>query len=177
MTAALKDLVGALPLLSNDQLQEIRDRASALLAIGPASEPAGRAGRADPADEFVRDLYGALAEELERRTRVKSAPFHAFASTTAFRDRFRPAARQAFVANSSWFPGQSKAERLSMTRLYARLCLDYLAGQSRPAVWHNISAAVNVLPQVVDGAFPGYAAAGLLGKVQSLRTRSARTPV
>lgn len=172
------DLFASLPHLPAEQLIKLRDQVTVLLAIGgkPAAKP-GREIRANSEEEFAKDLYDAVAAELLRRTRAKSMPFSVFAGSNQFETHFKAAARSAFEANAVWFPKQTRAERQSMVRLYANLVLDYLAGQSRPAVWYNVSAAMAVLPQVVDQAFPGYAAAGLLGKVQVLRTRGSPPPV
>ena len=168
---AQQNIMDVLPHLPAEQLRSIRDQVTVLLAIGGKGAKAGPDVRGNAADDFARDLYEALAAELQRRTRAKSMPFSLFAGSNQYETHFKAAARNAMDANALWFPKQSRAERMSMVQLYAKLALDYLAGQSRPMVWYNIAAAMNALPQVVDGAFPGYASAGLLGKVQALRTR------
>ena len=161
-------LLCSLPNLTSDELREVRDRASALLEIGPKSTKAViNTGQ----DDFIHDLYVATSEVIYKRTQVKCAPFCVFSKTSQYRDHYRPAAASAMAANEKWFPKQTRAERMSMVRLYAKLAIDYLAGQGRPAVWYNLAAAFAALPEVVDFAFPGYAASGLLGKVQMMRTR------
>ena len=161
--AVLKSLVS----LSPEDLREVRDHASALLVIGP------KHGKAvtDERNDFVIDLYSATSDLLYHKTQVRAVPYHVFAKTAQFRDHFLPAAKAASAANEQWFPKQSRTERISMVRLYAKLALDYLAGQGRPAVWYNLSAVFAALPELVDTAFPGYAANGLLGKVQLMRTK------
>lgn len=161
-------VLNSLPNLTPDELREVRDRASVLLAVGPkhSSKTSG-----EIPNDFVQDLYVASAEILYKRTQVKRMPFKIFARTSQYRDHYLPAAKAAESANQQWFPKQTRAERLSMVRLYAKLAIDYLDGQARPAVWYNLAAAFSSLPEVVDSAFPGYAASGLLGKVQAMRTK------
>lgn len=161
-------VLNSLPNLTPDELREVRDRASVLLTIGPkrSSKTTG-----DVQDDFVHDLYVATSEILYKRTQVKRMPFKIFSRTSQYRDHYLPAAKAAESANEQWFQKQTRAERLSMVRLYAKLAIDYLDGQGRPAVWYNLAAAFTALPEVVDSAFPGYATSGLLGKVQALRTR------
>lgn len=162
-------LLTALPHLSPAELRTVHERCTALLAIGPQDPADGAPGKAG----FTMDLYGAIGDALLEITKVKSMPFPMFARTAAGK-WFRDAAAVAQQANDIWFPRQTRAERLSMAKLYANLVLDHLAARERPAVWQNISAAVSSLPVIVDYAFPGYAAIGMLGKVQSLRTRPPR---
>jgi len=161
------DVLDALPTLSPDVLRAVHDRCVALLVVGGArlraSIPAGN-------DDFAADLYTALTAELRARTQVNGPPYHVF-RRLAQHKHFAECAQAAAAANAQWFPQQTRAERLSMLRLYARLVLDYVQEQHRPAVWPVIGAACAALPAVVDRAFPGYAESGLLGKVQALRTR------
>lgn len=156
--------LAALPV---EELQEVHSHAAALLAVGPKV----RVRTTPSVDEFSASFYAALAELMDTRTRVHSLPFAVFSRTAQYRDHLGPAMCLAAEANRQWFPEQTKTERLSMVRLYAKLCVQYLDEQDRPLVWYNIAAAVSSLPGVVDRAFPGYAASGLLGKVQLLRTR------
>lgn len=166
------DLLASLPHLSAVELEQVRDRVAVLLTLGPSpARRIERRGQALDADDFARDFYEAVARELQRRTQVKSAPYLQATKSKAFVERFVPAAHSAFQANAQWFPKQTRIERGSMLGLYANLVLDDLARRGQPALWHSIAFAVSNLPQVVDQAFPGYAAAGLLGKVQSLRCR------
>ena len=160
----------ALPHLSGAELRDVHMRASALLSIGPKTDVIGPA-RGE--DSFVRDLYIALGDLLQKRICVRSMPFHVFIKQAAYQ-QFLPAAQFAEEANGQWFPKQNKAERLSMVMLYARLVLDDIASRSQPAVWRVISAAVLNLPQIVDQAFPGYAEAGLLGIIHRLRTQKVK---
>lgn len=167
------DILDQLPHLPPEQLQQLKDRVTVLLSVGGKGPRKGKVATTAPtgADAFAVGLYDALAAELKRRTQVRSLPFPVFAGSSQYATHFQPAAKAAYEANAQWFPKQSRVELQSMLGLYAKLALDYLARQDRPAVWYNIAAALNALPQVVDQAFPGYAAAGMLGKVQSMRTR------
>ena len=160
----------ALPHLSGAELRDVHNRASALLSIGPKTAVPARG-----ADDFARDMYIALADLLQKRTQVRSMPHHVFSRQAAYRDQFLPAAQLAEEANAQWFPKQTKAERLSIVMLYAKLVLDDIAARSQPAVWRVISNAVMNLPQIVDQSFPGYAEAGLLGIVHRLRTQKVKT--
>jgi hypothetical protein len=164
----ISKLLTALPHLSPAELRTVHERCAALLTIGPKGDSSSEG--APGAAGFAMDLYGAFSDALLEITKVKSMPFPVFTRTAAGK-WFRDAAAVAQQANDVWFPKQSRAERLSMAKLYASLVLDHLAARERPAVWQNISAAVSSLPVLVDYAFPGYAAIGMLGKVQNLRTR------
>lgn len=161
----------SLLLLKPEELASVRDQATVLLALGSKKGTPRLELRVNGEEDYARDLYAAFAEELSARTRVRSMPYNVFCRNSQYTTHFQPGARAAFQANAQWFPRQSRAERLSMVRLYAKLTLEYLAAQGRPAVWFNIAAALAVLPEVVDTAFPGYAASGLLGKVQTLRCK------
>lgn len=160
-------LLAALPNLSAEALVRVRDQATILLNIG------SKRGVEEQPDEFTAALYDALADELKRRTQVKQPPFRIFSASVTFHDKFGPAARVASEANAAWFPRQSKAELTSMALLYAQVVVDHLQQRGIPAVWTAIASTLHALPQVMDQAFPGYAQAGLLGKVQQLRTKRA----
>ena len=161
-------MLSSLPNLTPDELREVRDRASVLLAVGPKY---GSKTTGDVQDDFAHDLYVAVSDILYKRTQVKRMPFKIFSRTSQYRDHYLPAAKAAESANEQWFPKQTRAERLSMVRLYAKLSIDYLDSQARPAEWWNLASAFSALPEIIDLAFPGYAACGLLGKVQALRTQ------
>lgn len=162
------NLLEALPLLSPEDLKQLRDRASALLTVGPRAQLVPRTGSSDG---FTRDMYTSLNDALFRRTQVRGMPFEMFRRTPTFKNHFAPAALSAGQANDQWFPKQTQPERLSMTQLYAKLILEHLDVCGSPVVWPLISFKLGELPAVVDQAFPGYAASGLLGKVQHLRCR------
>lgn len=173
-----EQVLAALPHLPADVLAKVRDAATVLLAVGPkkASPRSGDGATGGVPEDFARALYDAIADAVAKRTRVKATPFHVFSRSATYHDKFLPAAEAAAEANGQWFPKQSKSERASMAALYATLTLDYLDSRRTPVLWPTIAVALASLPAVVDRAFPGYAAAGLLGKIQQLRTRP-RPPV
>lgn len=156
-----------------EQLVEIRDQAAVLLAVGPKSSAQRREVYRAPggAEEFTRDLYEALVRELHVRAKVRHMPFENFLTSRTFEAHFKAAALAAFEANRAWFPKQSRTERSSMVRLYAELVVDGLKAAGKPLVWPVIAAYVANLHAVVDEAFPGYQAAGMLPKVQQLRVK------
>lgn len=162
-------LFNSLPGLTQDELRELRDRALVLLAVGPKNEKKMMVGSNQY--DFARDLYEATASILFSRTQVKGMPYHVFLKTPQYRDQYLPAVIIAADVNAQWFPKQTRVERLSMVRLYAKLVIDYLISQGRPLLWYNLNAAFSSLPAVVDSAFPGYAASGLLHKIQIMRTK------
>jgi hypothetical protein len=165
----LDDIAAALPGLPATELQKLRDQVTVLLAIGPkGGEVLSSNGKPDA---FVPLLYDALAAELKRATQAKAAPFSLFAKSSTYENHFKPGALVAAEANARWFPRQTRVEQASMATLYARLCVQWLQQQSRPLAWFSINFALQALPEIVDQAFPGYAASGLLGKVQLARTR------
>lgn len=163
----IDDMCVALPHLSPAELKTVHARVSMLLHLEPKAQASTVAGE----EPFARDLYNAIADLLAKRTKVKRAPFAVFCKQSAYSEHFLPAAKAAEEANAQWFAEQTKAERMSMLMLYARLVLDHLAARSKPAVWALISYTLTDLPEIVDAAFPGYAEAGLLGKVHSIRTK------
>lgn len=171
------ELLALLPTLPVEDLQRVKDQATLLLALSPKSALPRVELRAGGEQEFARDLYDALAAELLARTQVPAPHWNIFSRHNQFHSHFKPGAAAAYAANLAWFPKQSRAERASMLQLYARLVLDGLAAQGRPSHWHWVSDALRNLHAVVDSAFPGYAASGLLTKVQQLRTRPSRPPV
>jgi hypothetical protein len=163
-------ILNTLPNLTAEELREVRDRASVLLTIGPKKssvKPVHNIAQ----DDFAYDLYTALSDLLYRRTQIRRAPYKVFARTIQYRDHFLSGATAASDVNQQWFPKQTRAERMSMIQLYVKLVINYLDERGRPAVWGNLASAFSSLPEIVDLYFPGYAASGLLGKVQAMRTR------
>lgn len=171
MNMNIDKIVSALPELSAAELDEVHSRLAALRTIGGG-------GRKDKItreiNSFAKDAYVVISEAMSKRTRVRNGmPFSAFTKQTIYESKFLPAVKVAEEANAQWFHQQSKAERMSMLMLYADLVLDFLSDRRMPAVWGSISYALSNLPMIVDLAFPGYAEAGLLGKVHTLRTKRA----
>lgn len=162
----IEAMLDSLPVLSAQDLRALHDRAAILLAVGG---PAKR-DKKIKANDFGQFLYDALGEELLKRVKAKSAPYHIFLRTGTGK-RFEQAAVLADAAHQRWYRVGTSATLVSMTRMYAELLLDYLASCSLPFIWDSITWAVTQLPMIVDMSFPGYAESGLLDMVQQLRTR------
>ena len=164
-------MLGSLTNLTLDELRQVRDNASALLALGPKhdTKPA-----TTEHDEFAFDLYAAVSDILYKRTHVRRMQFRVFTRTAQYRNHFLPASKIAKEANTQWFPKQSKTEQMSMAQLYAKLAIDYLDSNGRLINWYSLSGVFSTLPELVDVCFPGYAACGMLGKIQEMRTRPKR---
>lgn len=168
MTSA-QDIISALPLLPAEDLRKIA-------AIASGLDPGKAAPRGSSQEsDFARDLYEALSKELSKAYQLSSAPFNMMPK--GLRQHFERGAETALLVNQRWFPRQTRGERMSMAQLYAKLILDYIREAGMSPHWRTLSWALGILPQIVDDAFPGYAEAGLLGKVQQLRTRTRPTPV
>jgi len=160
-----------LPNRTAAELKVIHERCSALLAIGPK---ANAVNMDKGTSDFAADLYKSIDDLLFERTRVRNAPYLVFLKTSNNAAKYKEAALAAANANATWFPKQTRAERLSMCGIYARVILDYIAAREWVAVWPTINHRIGELPVLVEDAFPGYAANGMLGKVQTMRTQPAR---
>lgn len=164
-------VLGSLTNLTLDELRQVRDNASALLALGPKHD--AKLSMTEH-DDFAFDLYVAVSDILYKRTHVRRMQFRMFTRTAQYRDHFLPATKMAKEANTQWFPKQSRTERMSMMQLYAKLAVDYLDSNGRLINWYSLSGLFSSLPELVDTNFPGYAACGMLGKIQEMRTRPKR---
>lgn len=164
-------LMETLPDLSKDELRAVQARVQFLLqtATGKATGPAAQA---EP-NEFAQAMYGAFSDMLKRRFGTRVAPWFVFTQGPQY-GNFAAACDLAKEANSAWFPKQTKAEAASMLLMYAGLVIDRLEDRATTIVMPTITFWLGNLPALVDDAFPGYAAAGMLGRVQQLRTKGRR---
>lgn len=171
----LDQMISSLPHLSPDDLKAIHDRCAALLSLGSGNGARLAVQRrvTSVEDEFAEMLYSAISDILMERTQIRCMPFRVFMAQQASSKRYREMIAVANAANDKWFPKQSKAERASMIRLYAECIIKHLVSRHLPLTWHStIPNAVGNLPAIIDRAFPGYAASGMLGQVQALRTKT-----
>lgn len=162
-------MLDSLPKLSAQDLRALHDRCAVLLALSPT--PA----KSIAPDDFGQNLYDALCDELNKRTQTKCPPYHIFLRSGSGK-RYEQAALLTAAAHRQWYRTVSAAQLISVCRMYAELMLDYLAASSLPAIWPTITWAVSNLPVIVDTAYPGYAASGLLDMVQALRTQGGAMP-
>jgi hypothetical protein len=165
MNAAVEveKLIAALPEMASEDLRTLHAKLGFLLKVGPKGEQ-------ETATSFSAVMYSALVDQMVERTKVKYPPFGVFQKQAGYQ-KFAEACAVVEEANSMWFPKQTRAERVSMTALYAGLVLDRLAERGTTMVWNTINFWLGNLPALVDDAFPGYAMSGLLSKVQMLRTK------
>lgn len=124
-------------------------------------------------DAFARELYEALSAQVLRKVQVKLAPWSIFMTRRKRTKLYMDAAASAKSMHDTWFPKLNRAERKSMLGLYAELCYDHavtgrMAESSMP-LSVKLALSVTDLPQVLDRAFPGYAASGLLPRVAAAR--------
>jgi hypothetical protein len=158
--------------LTADELRQVSARCQSLPAVSGTSM--NQNFKQTDAGPFLEGLYLALCDELKHRIKADVIPYRIFAKAKANLHRtYVLGAKAASVANESWFPDQTRAEQASMVKLYAKLILDHLEEIGTPLLWPVIVHYVEALPGIIDAAFPGYARAGLLGKVQTLRTKGA----
>lgn len=165
--ADISEVITQLPNRTPAELKVIHERCAALLALGGKTN-AVHMSKQD--GDFATDLYGAISDLLFKRTKVRGMPYSVFIKSSAAA-KFKEAVQQAAKANDTWFPKQTRTQRLSMCGIYASLILDYIEAREWAAVWSTINHIISDLPAVVDQAFPGYAERGMLDKVQLMRTR------
>ena len=169
MEATLNDLFVLIPQLNPAQRAAVSARLAAAGAL-PAGRGTAAKAQAVQGTAFTAALYEALAELLKVELHVDSAPYNVFISTK-YGAHYLPAAGAAEKANAKWFPDQTKAEQISMCRLYARLIIKRHRERGLELAWPVLTATIGMLPVVVDTAFPGYARCGMLGLVQGLRVK------
>lgn len=168
--ADVEKLIESLPGMEADELRAVHARVTVLLKTGPKNS---RASQTNSTPAFAGVMYSALVDQMALRTGVKYPPFSVFQSQPSCQ-RFLEACQVIEEANGMWFPKQTKAEQASMATLYAGLVLDRLSERGSTLVWGTINYWLENVPGLVDDAFPGYAMAGLLSKVQTMRTSKRR---
>lgn len=165
MTASrLDEVIAILPGLSPDEIKIISDRCAVLLAVG------GKGKKIAEPPQFAADLYAAITSKLGL-----GMPFIVFMRTD-YGALFIDAATAAEKKDAEWFPKQTRAEHQSICLLYAELIVTHIKSANLPLIWSVITRMVENLPAIVDLAFPGYAAAGLLGVVRERRTKLDNKP-
>ncbi len=168
MPLTTDQITQALPLLTQTDLEQIRQRCVFLLT------PAGGRPRLlihKPEESFAAELYGALADEIKRKTSAASMPWAIFQirQRKAY-EKYTEIAADVKAMNTTWFPSQNQAQRMSILALYAQLVIATVLRSEQALVWDVISYQLGNLGGIIESAYPGYAASGLLNQIQIIRT-------
>lgn len=122
-------------------------------------------------------LYNSLHETVQKATgSAAGAPYHQFTRTT-FYPSFHAGYEHVSKLTSAWFPNATKPERYSLYSLYASLIVARVQERlsNRRWLWRHIIAQLNHLEDVVEDAFPGYYASGLMTMILNARTKERDT--
>lgn len=166
MTEDLKHVIAG---MSDADLRRLKQQIEGTLNLKGREDKARAAARLAETvavNGFEALLYDACAAMLQQRFSVKQMPFAVFLQKHPDAARFIEAAAVAKECNAQWFPKQTAAQMLQMTRLYAKLVLQDMHDREQPLVWPMIAHFLRELPAVFDRSFPGYLASGVQHWVQ-----------
>lgn len=136
--------------LSREQIREIRARADFMLG-------------AEESTDGCAEVYAALVEAAG----PACPPLHA-----ARRSKHWPAfsrSAPALLAFAAEFKPRNRAERRAALMICVEVFSDWLAERRIPVYWSTLASGLDKVPGLVDRAFPGYRASGMLPAI--LRSR------
>ena len=125
----------------------------------------------EPATE-IGVLYVAISAELKRQLHTSSPHYPTFRKQHPQSKEFVAAAEIVVAWTKEWFDRPiTQLELQTFYLLVARLIVQAVRQQQMPEVplWRLICFQLKNVPALVDRAFPGYLASGMLGKVLQLR--------
>lgn len=163
-------LVAQLRSLGPQDLETVHAHVTALRTLGAGPRGQAPISLTSANDENERVLYDALCKHLQKKLKMKSAPFATFRKLPNYR-KFKIVSEQILALDAEWVPDQTKIQRCSMLSLYAQLVVDYMIDHGWQMYWPAILKALELLPAIVERQFPGYASNGMLPLVMDLRTK------
>ncbi len=146
------ELLKAIPSLSSDQ----RDCLQKRLAVADGLLPAP----ASVSSPFIEPFYDVLAQTLQTHGHHLPA-FSVFKKGTLYKIFVKQVhSIQPFLESLETSPPLKKVQRLAMYSQYVKILIE--SSLIFPITPRRVITHLHLLPSAVDGAFPGYADAGLL---------------
>ena len=161
-----KDVIAALPL---DQQLALLDDLRFRLDRNKAPQAAQPRQTWSPLET---DVWTALGRELMAELHIDVGPLHVFTKSFGI-DKYRQAVERldAYVQTSCG-ESLSKVHKIMLFRTMFNCMIEHLLDGDIPVTASSIMSNAGRIPQAVNAAFPGYAAARLLHRVVPLSNRA-----